>query len=259
MKNLTSKLIFFFTFSILFINKTSGQQIDSLSKYSYFLFAPTKEIEINSIGQKQNKSKIATVFFIRKNNNLYLFSAAHSILGLDYNNKFEDNFPDTFYLRLYKPNSNEMFDLKFSPKKLIAIDADATYYKTHYDIIYFPMTLPAFDIKSIENFISENELIQEEIIEEAVVYGFAAKDGGDITKSVIEYKTMTKVNLHGNSTVYNSFLIKNGQPTYGFSGSPLFVKTKDSKIIFEGLAVAGTDKVLTFVPPQIVREILKKL
>ena len=86
---------------------TVGQNSDSLSKYSYFLYAPTKEIGINPAGEKQNKSKIATVFFIRKHNKLYLFSAAHSILGLDYKNRFEDNLPDTFYLRLYKPNSDE--------------------------------------------------------------------------------------------------------------------------------------------------------
>ncbi|MFP5043092.1 hypothetical protein [Parasediminibacterium sp. JCM 36343] len=258
MKYFTSRLLLICTFLTL-ISKASGQKMDSLSKYSYFLFAPTNEIEINPAGQNQNKSKIATVFFIRKNNKLYLFSAAHSIIGLDYEGKFEKNFPDTFYLRLYKPNSTEMFDLKFNRKQLLGISVDSDYYKTHYDIIYFPMRLPDFEINSIENFITDKELIDDEVPNEAIVYGFAAKNGGDITSSNIDYKTLHPVNLHNKSTTYNSFLIKSGQPTYGFSGSPLLLKTKDSKIIFGGLTVAGTEKVLTFVPQQVIKKILEKL
>lgn len=233
--------------------------MDSLSKYSYFLFAPTDEVGINSAGQKQNKFKIATVFFIRKNNELYLFSAAHSIIGLDYDGTFDENFPDTFYLRLYKHNSTAIFDLKFNPKQLLTISVDSNYYRANYDLIYFPMKLSDFEINSIEKFINDSESIDDKIATEAIVYGFAAKDGGDITSSTIDYKTLNKVNLHGESTIYDSFLINNGQPTYGFSGSPLFLKTVDSRIIFGGLAVAGTEKILTFVPQQIIREIIKEL
>lgn len=251
------KCFLIFIYYTSFVYQANGQDVDSLSKYSYFLFAPTKDIGINEAGQKQNKSKMATVFFIRKNKRLYLVSAAHSILGLDYNNKFEKDFPDTFYLRLYKQNSTEMFDLKFSVTQLKS-GIDTNFYKSHYDIIFYQMNLPEFDVKSIENFIDIGDTLYNKIVE-AAVYGFASSDGGDLTKSTIDYRSLTKINLNSNFNFYNSFSIKSGKPSNGFSGSPLFLKTADSRIIFGGVSVAGNDKVLTFVPPKTIIEILNKL
>jgi len=236
---------------------------DSLKKYSYFIY-----------GGDTNSIESGTCFFYREKNKLYLVTAAHTITGYDpIENRTVDNWPTTFYIRLFRSGETNFEFISFDVSAILK-----SYTKTPFwdapDLIILNATnlLKNHKIYSIETFIinypSKIDISHSEI------FGFPVNDSvNDFDKYIrlpaSKLEAATSYNFYkkigwesyGNKIDTLNYRIDNLNRLAkgGFSGSPVFLQiAQHPKIIFGGMTVSKTNEdqsVCVLRPQNIIKAI----
>lgn len=225
------------------------QEIDSLQKYSYSLFG---------LVYSTNTVEIATAFFIKNNNRLYLVTASHVFTSWNPMQYIQETaYPDTFYLRLFRKDDNSpaLVSINIIPFKN---SFDKFYFYEKPDIIFYEIKDKQIEDKckiyTINNFITVEKI--SEIPIRTINYGFSPDipphtnidTFGTIQSSLAIGKVIGDLNYKINWSEYPvisdsiNFRIKtiSGKAGRGFSGSPVFFQYSNSQsLIFGGICIAG--------------------
>jgi len=248
MKNLRFIIIiFFFNFNLF-------AKVNTID-YSYLLFS----VNGNSVNQ-------GTGFFLKKNNILYLVTAAHNF-HLDKTSKIKTT--EAFYLRL--PKSDNSFDV-------ILIENNPLNKNIEYqnlDVNFYIINIPANYNVNIIN-IEEKRIFD---VKSLICYGYSVVDKNfDNLQMYIAkneptefqgsiFKSYEKPIPYDDGTVdYNNFAAIYVSNTLGkgSSGSPVFSKTlSNGEELFEfvGLIHTGNEiyKEATMLRKEIIKEIFDKI
>lgn len=263
---------------LLSISEYSQNQngIDSLSNYSYFIFGNTSEKSIHQ----------GTVFFVRKNEKIYLVTAAHNFNGWNYTKNLCTSCPylDTLYLRVYRKDNGiaefltiDISRLKLSiPKGFISETPDLYFYE-----IAFPDTYKLFTIEKLFT-----KSINPHKNEEILTYGYPVIDEENdpykyirlpATKGIgnllVDYPKKTRWHydngdIKGIDTISYHVIIKNHTIREGNSGSPCYlIDTKlkqggnTKSVSFAGMLYGANfiDNTATLLRPEFIISIFNKL
>jgi len=231
--------------------------LDELSKYSYYFYAQTKDCRIID---RQIKCRMvgSTGFLVKDGKDLYLVSAAHSLFDLQHKGEppLTYEYPKLFYLRLYKKKSNLPDTIPIDLSKLRPTD---NYFYNHSDVFWIKINTPVdkYQIHTINHLLSKKKSEYTKI-KETVMFGFPQLPSFDQNRHAIEMtfspsNYLDSVNITENKTESQAALIPiSGYGDKGYSGSPLFLKLSNSKIVFGGLCIAENNGRIIFVRPKFV-------
>lgn len=252
------RIIILLLFILPFSSDSKSQTYpDSLKKYCYYFYAQTNDCR-NMGGEIQCRIVSSTGFLVKKGRALYLVSAAHSLFDLQHEGQLPlpYQYPTTFYLRLYKNNSNTPDTI---PINLSQFKPAKNYFYTHSDVFWVKIKSPIskYQIHTINHFLAteKNDYID---IKDAVMFGFPQlpifdpnRDALRMTFNPANY--LDSINITENKTESQAAIKPiSGDGDKGYSGAPLFLKLSNSKIIFGGLCIAENNGKVIFVRPSFV-------
>jgi hypothetical protein len=255
------KKVFLILGIILTSIMANGQNVDIVSKYSYYIHGKTGESRIVN-GHPEYAELTATCFFIRKNNILYIVGAAHTFTGARHQAELPIIYhPDILYVRLYNTvkRKNEDFPIDIRDIKK---HTPTNYFENNPDIFIKEINIPKnLSVNTIENFINENTKGDVNTTK-CVSYGYPQGYAQGVKKmSEFSIATYTPANNpeNGKFGIF-TLTLTNGIFTHGCSGAPLFFVNIDNSIYFAGVGngLAKDGKVI-FDTPLTLQNMLSKL
>jgi hypothetical protein len=239
-----------------------SQGVDSLAKYSYYVFAFTTDCKYVN-GVKICRMVRYTAFIVQKNNKIYLVSAAHSFFDLQHKGQkpLSYIYPTHFQLRLYNKTTHlpETIDIDVSNKR-----PASNYFYSNPDVYAFEVNIPEkYEINSVEKFFTNNPNDFQKPIR-GVSFGYPEFLNHSLSEAPIKciLNTSTYLDLFSATENINesdaALQPIECQAGVGDSGSPLFLILSNSKIIFGGLCIAENEGYVIFVRPKDVMNKLPK-
>jgi hypothetical protein len=220
----------------LFVNITSSAQrnaarADSFAKYSYRIFG------MKSINDKKYISAGGTGFFIKDKGRLFFITAMHVVSGCEDDSTKDRNFPDTLYIIEKEPGKDASLFYPLPTKQLIKIPCNTM--KESGDYMVFPIP-----DSQMQNVYSVERFIQPPFkkLQTLSVWGYPANKS--VKKEELDFTDPSPIllNLAGNEFVRMAgsnkridslryFVIADIKTDglAGYSGSPVFLKDKESK------------------------------
>jgi hypothetical protein len=233
---------------------------DSLSKYSYFFYGFTNQCKTIN-GQLKCRVVKSSCFLVKKENKIYLVSAAHSFFNLNHAGQALPTYiyPTRFYLRVFTKITGLPDTLAFNVPPKPADD----YFLNNVDAFAIEINIPnKYIINTIEKFFPKIGRSFKKPIG-AVMYGYLDKQGVDdlnqpVIKCTLSPETyFDSISITENKSESDAGLVKlGGEAGAGNSGSPLFLILANSKIIFGGLCMATNNGKIVFVRP---KDVIKKI
>lgn len=261
-------LLLFFSFLFGYKNLASAQ--DTLQQYSYMIVGIDNP-RLSKNGDLNFNTPTGTCFFIRIKNRLLLVSAKHVLTPWEPNVGTKSPiFPDTLYIRFENEKSHSF---EFEPIDVTKIKDTISGGNAYNDpdVFVIEYTNPSNrKLNSIEKFFAP---ISEDDISIACMVGYPSHEksfqtllfrkavsmNAEILNSINKPNTIND-NVHKKTILDTlNYIIKpiNGTPEPGFSGSPVFIKSKSSNSwLFGGIVSQGVleDNFLMIVKPQIVAQ-----
>jgi hypothetical protein len=230
--------------------------MSDLDKYSYYFYNYTDCKIVNN--QKICRVIGATGFLIKKGNNLYLVSAAHSFFDLQHEGQepLKYDYPRQFNLRVYPKNSNVPETITVDVSKQ---HPPTNYFYSHPDVYFVKIDIPKkYQVYSVEETFTKRSKDYEKT-KEGIMFGYPETGAFNINRppdsaifetstyldsvNIVEYKTENQAALKQTSGT---------AITKGFSGAPMFLLLPNSKIIFGGVCIATNSMKTIFIRPSFV-------
>jgi len=240
MKLIYYSVVFLLLFSCLRPRSTVQKpHFDNFKDYSYLLFQGKIRGEKNSI------SGVATGFFVKYHDTLYLVSAEHVLTG---NDPFRviriDSLSPDFLTFYYNTSNNTVKGFENLYLDSIKKANPPRYIKNHPDLITLPVNLPPeAEIISIENTINPNAELN--VGDSVFFWGFpeirAVSDSDIIYRQDLDPIKYSGVAVGLNDSLYYASIPNTKQTV---SGSPVFVKKiirGRDRFYFIGILCAGSE------------------
>ena len=221
----------------------AGAEIDSLKKFSYFVY-----------GYKdRNLIEQGTGFFLQVKRKMVFATARHLITGWDtINNTSSGDSVNTFYLRVYDKKDSSKYFLPFNVTEARKTLKNG-YAFVHPDLCVFELKgLEPYQINAIEY--KKDDYPIKRKIETGYSFGYPVIDSIDDKNSYLSLgASMTSyqmLNDYAKNTVWTdlnrqdslNYIIHgtSGRFATGISGSPMFLKLEGSgRYLFGGMLILG--------------------
>jgi hypothetical protein len=243
---------------LVLLTQSKHEDENSLAKYSYYFYGFTDECKYFG-NDKKCRVIGATGFLLKKNENLYLVTAAHSLFNLQHENQepLKYKYPTKFFLKLNLKGSNAPMSFPFD---VSLQHPPNNYFSNHSDVYCFKIDIPdKYQVYSIESLIDEKHYHNAL---KGVMYGYP--DIGifnldmEPSKATFDVSTYLRtLNITENKEESQAGLKQlSGDAGKGDSGAPLFLILNSSNVVFGGMCIASHNDEVIFVRPN---NILKEL
>jgi hypothetical protein len=244
----------------LFSLSQSQEKIDSLKKYTYFIYGK----------YGVNNAIVGSGCFVKSNGKTFVVSNKHVLTAWDgKKNMKKDSFPDTMWVKIPLPEANNFYELPINSKAISDTITGNTFFKDP-DVFVWEVFIPKkVHINTLENFI-ERSVNQSQL--DNLVYSWSypyyftshipttniPPPPCELSISTFHTQLAERVRVYGTNeydTIYYTLKKKFGKAGHGSSGSPVFFLSYDTRRwIFAGL-ISGTgisDDFIVVIKPSFV-------
>ena len=225
--------VFFLTILTAITAMAQNHAMDSLKKYSYYVFGKQPTADGESMQTVEG-----TCFFIKTDSTVFLVSAKHLMTSWSTADAEKLSlYPDTLFIRFPSAGNSSFFDFAIDIRPLKAA-AEGSYYYNEPDIFVMPFPDAAkFSVNMLS--VTELEPIPAGVNAASVVYGFPKTDPflleGRLYSSPAENISYRDNKKNAAISDKINYLIKcDGMVQGGYSGAPVFLKNDDAAAWYFG-------------------------